>query len=112
MTKAKKKARKPRNHAVSKATEVSNKADFDDSASYISRQDRKSVATSTEIRHLRPADLITISQACELLDVSRSTLDRHSKTGAIPGRVKLLGRVAYHRPTLEVWFDAQVNLTL
>jgi excisionase family DNA binding protein len=52
--------------------------------------------------------LLTIPAVCNLLSVSRSTLDRMAKTDVIPGRIKLGGQIRYHRPTLERFLLAQL----
>ena len=108
MTKAQRKLKKARSHAASK---VSNKAVLGDSASSLSREDTSSVAVTTQIGDLK-GELISVGEACELVGISRSTLDRAAKSESIPGRVKILGRVRYHRPTLEAWLTAQVTSAL
>ena len=107
MTKTQKKLKKARRHAASKASGVSSKATLGDSAPSLSRQDTNSVAVTTQIGDLK-GELISVAEACELVGISRSTLDRAAKSESIPGRVKILGRVRYHRPTLEAWLTAQV----
>jgi excisionase family DNA binding protein len=47
--------------------------------------------------------LLSVSQVCALLNVSRSTLFRLEKSGEIPGRVTLGGQVRYHRQVIEEW---------
>lgn len=53
--------------------------------------------------------LLTIADVCTLLNVSRSTLLRLEKSGALPGRVKLGGQVRYHRQIIEAWLLRQVE---
>ena len=108
MTKAQKKSRKARRNAGSKAF---NQAVSSRSASSLSRQITESQATSMHISNLQD-ELISVAEACELVGISRSTLDRAAKSESIPGRVKILGRVRYHRPTLEAWLTAQVTSAL
>ena len=111
MTKTQKKLKKARRHAASKASRVPSKATLGDSVSSISRQITESQATSIQISNLQD-ELISVDEACELVGISRSTLDRAAKSESIPGRVKILGRVRYHRPTLEAWLTAQVTSAL
>lgn len=48
--------------------------------------------------------LLTIPDLCDLLQVSRSTINRMQKK--IPGRVELSGSIRYHREIIEKWlFD-------
>ena len=53
--------------------------------------------------------LLTISQTCTLLNLSRSTLDRMAKTDSIPGRIKISGQIRYHRITIEQWLLNQLK---
>lgn len=53
--------------------------------------------------------LLTVSQVCALLNISRSTLFRLEKSGGIPGRVTLGGQVRYHRQVIEEWFMEQAK---
>lgn len=53
------------------------------------------------------AVLLTPHQVCNLLAISRSTLDRLGTS--IPGRVKLGGQIRYHRGALEKWLLSQVQ---
>jgi excisionase family DNA binding protein len=47
--------------------------------------------------------LLTISDLCGLLNVSRSTVNRLDKSGELPGRLQLGGQVRYHREVVETW---------
>lgn len=47
--------------------------------------------------------LLTVSDLCKLLKVSRSTLIRIEKAGHLPGRLMLGGSVRYHRETVNAW---------
>lgn len=49
--------------------------------------------------------MIPVVEVAQLLNVSRSTVDRMAERGEIPGRMKLGGQVRYHRPTLEAWLE-------
>ena len=55
--------------------------------------------------------LLTVPQVCQLLSISRATFYRLEQAGKIPGRVRLMGNIRYHRPTLEAWLVAQVKAT-
>jgi excisionase family DNA binding protein len=50
-----------------------------------------------------PDLLLTLAEVCAALRVSRSTVERQVKAGAIPGRVKIGGRVRFHRVMFEDW---------
>ncbi|CAH2031257.1 helix-turn-helix transcriptional regulator [Trichlorobacter ammonificans] len=47
--------------------------------------------------------LLTVSDLCGLLNLSRSTINRMERNGTLPGRVELGGAVRYHRETVEAW---------
>ena len=47
--------------------------------------------------------LLKTSELAEMLKVSRMTLFRMEKKEGIPGRVKIGGRVRYHREIIEKW---------
>lgn len=49
--------------------------------------------------------LLTVSDVCKLLKISRSTLIRMEKVSHIPGRLMLGGSVRYHRETIEAWLQ-------
>jgi excisionase family DNA binding protein len=53
--------------------------------------------------------LLTVSQVCALLNISRSTLFRLEKSGEIPGRVTIGGQVRYHRQVIEEWLLEQAK---
>lgn len=55
--------------------------------------------------------LLTVSDLCTLLKVSRSTLIRMEKSGQLPGRLMLGGSVRYHQETIDAWLrDLAANL--
>jgi len=55
----------------------------------------------------------TVEDMLDMLQISRSTLDRNSKTGAIPGRLKAgpsrTSRVRFHKPTVDRWMLDQAR---
>jgi excisionase family DNA binding protein len=53
--------------------------------------------------------LLTVSDLCALLNVSRMTVYRMEKTGELPGKVKLGGQVRYHREIIEKWLLDQTK---
>lgn len=53
--------------------------------------------------------LLTVSDVCALLQISRATFYRLQKSGGVPGRVDLGGHVRYHRPTLEDWLLSKIK---
>jgi excisionase family DNA binding protein len=55
--------------------------------------------------------LLDRRQVAALLNVSLSTVNRLVKSGVLPGRITLGNRVLYHRPTIESWIAAQVEVT-
>lgn len=57
--------------------------------------------------------LLSVVQTCELLGgISRTTLYRLDKSGALAGcRVDLAGAVRYHRQALIQWINSQVCRT-
>lgn len=48
--------------------------------------------------------VLTVSEVCSLLKISRRTLERSD----VPGKVKVGGAVRYHRETIEKWLRNQV----
>ena len=54
--------------------------------------------------------LLSIADVCALLNVSRSTLLRLEKSGALPGRLVLGGQVRYHRQVIEAWLLKQAEV--
>jgi len=60
------------------------------------------VATPDELIETNTV-LLTVSDICKLLKVSRSTLIRMEKSGQLPGRLMLGGSVRYHRETIDAW---------
>ena len=53
--------------------------------------------------------LLTVTEVCALLKISRSTLIRLENAGTLPGRVKLGGQVRYHREVVEKWLLQQAG---
>jgi excisionase family DNA binding protein len=55
----------------------------------------------------QPADpnavLLSVTEMCSLLKISRATLIRMDKASKLPGRIKLGGSVRFHRETVEAW---------
>jgi predicted DNA-binding transcriptional regulator AlpA len=64
------------------------------------------VESSPESRE--PSLLLTVSDLCGLLRVSRTTLNRIEKIEEIPGKIKLGGNIRYHRETIENWLRSRV----
>jgi excisionase family DNA binding protein len=64
-----------------------------------------------DLRQLKQDDplLLSIPQVCNLLNLSRSTIDRMAKSESIPGRIKIGGQIRYHRPTLETWLVSKIT---
>ena len=54
-----------------------------------------------------PADahptFYTLQEIADLFRVSRSTVDRLSAAGRLPGKFKIGGQVRYHRETVDKW---------
>lgn len=53
--------------------------------------------------------LMTVTDLCQSLKLSRSTISRMDKSGALPGRVMVGGSVRYHRETIENWLRDTVQ---
>lgn len=53
--------------------------------------------------------LLTVSEVCALLNVSRMTVHRLEKSGSLPGKVKLGGQIRYHREIIEKWLLERVE---
>ena len=51
--------------------------------------------------------LLTVHQVGQLLNLSRSTVDRLAAAGKLPGHMKIGGQVRYHLPTLLAWLQDQ-----
>lgn len=49
--------------------------------------------------------LLTVPQVVQLLNLSRSTVDRLAAAGKLPGHLKIGGQVRYHLPTLSAWLQ-------
>lgn len=60
---------------------------------------------STETRSI----LLSVVEMCDLLKISRATLNRMDKSGLIPGRIKLGGSVRFHRETVETWLQSMIT---
>lgn len=54
------------------------------------------------------AILLSVSEMCKLLKISRATLVRMDKSGKLPGRIKLGGSVRFHRETVETWLQSLI----
>lgn len=54
------------------------------------------------------AILLSVTEMCRLLKISRATLVRMDKSGKLPGRVKLGGSVRFHRETVETWLQSLI----
>lgn len=55
------------------------------------------------------AILLSVTETCKLLKISRATLVRMDKSGKLPGRIKLGGSVRFHRETLESWLQSLIS---
>lgn len=53
--------------------------------------------------------LLTVSDLCRLLSLSRSTVHRMEQAGKLPGRIEIGGAVRYHRETIESWLRGLVT---
>lgn len=66
----------------------------------------KRVAKVKETKPLDPnAILLSVTEMCTLLKISRATLVRMDKSGKLPGRIKMGGSVRFHRETVETWLQ-------
>lgn len=54
------------------------------------------------------AVLLSVTEICALLKISRATLVRMDKAGKLPGRIKLGGSVRFHRETIETWLQSLI----
>lgn len=61
-------------------------------------------AVSTESNSM----LLSVTEICALLKISRATLVRMDKSGQLPGRIKLGGSVRFHRETVETWLQSLI----
>lgn len=52
------------------------------------------------------AILLSVTEMCTLLKISRATLVRMDNAGKLPGRIKLGGSVRFHRQTVETWLQS------
>lgn len=50
--------------------------------------------------------LLSVTEMCALLKISRATLVRMDKSGQLPGRIKLGGSVRFHRETIDNWLKS------
>lgn len=55
------------------------------------------------------AILLSVSEMCTLLKISRATLVRMDKSGKLPGRIKMGGSVRFHRETVETWLQSLIE---
>jgi excisionase family DNA binding protein len=55
------------------------------------------------------AILLTVTEMCTLLNISRATLVRMDNAGRLPGRIKLGGSVRFHRQTVENWLQSLIS---
>lgn len=55
------------------------------------------------------AILLSVTEICALLKISRATLIRMDKSGQLPGRIKLGGSVRFHRETVETWLQSLIS---
>lgn len=53
--------------------------------------------------------LLSVTEMCTLLKISRATLVRMDKSGQLPGRIKLGGSVRFHRETVEAWLQSLIS---
>lgn len=60
----------------------------------------------------KDALLLTVVDLCQLLNLSRSTINRMERAGKLPGRIEVGGAVRYHRETIEGWLRDQVGMVL
>lgn len=54
--------------------------------------------------------LLSVTDLCKMLKVSRSTLIRMEKSGLVPGRLVLGGSVRYHLETIRNWLQDLAKL--
>lgn len=54
--------------------------------------------------------LLSVTEICALLKISRATLIRMDKAGKLPGRIKLGGSVRFHRETIENWLLSLITI--
>src|SRR5512133_3598939 len=55
------------------------------------------------------AVLLSVTEICALLKISRATLIRMDKAGKLPGRIKLGGSVRFHRETIDAWLQSLIS---
>ena len=55
------------------------------------------------------AVLLSVTEICSLLKISRATLIRMDKAGKLPGRIKLGGSVRFHRETIDAWLQSLIS---
>lgn len=53
--------------------------------------------------------LLSVTETCALLKISRATLVRMDKSGQLPGRLKMGGSVRFHRETVESWLRSLIT---
>jgi len=63
-----------------------------------------------KVKKTQPLDpdaiLLSVTEMCTLLKISRATLVRMDNAGKLPGRIKLGGSVRFHRQTVETWLQS------
>lgn len=55
------------------------------------------------------AILLSVTEMCTLLKISRATLVRMDKSGKLPGRIKMGGSVRFHRETVDTWLQSLIS---
>ena len=53
--------------------------------------------------------LLSVTEMCRLLGISRATLIRMDNAGKLPGKIKLGGSIKYHRETIEAWLEEMIE---
>ena len=65
-----------------------------------------------KVKKTQPLDpdaiLLSVTEMCTLLKISRATLVRMDNAGKLPGRIKLGGSVCFHRQTVETWLQGLI----
>lgn len=65
-----------------------------------------------KVKKTQPLDpdaiLLSVTEMCTLLKISRATLVRMDNAGKLPGRIKLGGSVRFHRQTVETWLQSLI----
>lgn len=70
------------------------------------------VKQAPKVKKTQPLDpdaiLLSVTEMCTLLKISRATLVRMDNAGKLPGRIKLGGSVRFHRQTVETWLQSLI----